>query len=60
MNHRSSNERAISSPTTTAHTREMLAALSNKRADMDKAWDAVDDGWKQVEKRMVVIGITNQ
>ena len=58
MNRRSSNEREIFTSTTTAHTREMLAALRNKRADRDKAWDAVDDGWKQVEKRMVAIGIT--
>ena len=43
--------------TNASYSEEMQAALNNRRAEMDCSWDALDEGWKALEKRMVTIGI---
>ena len=58
MIRRSSNEKAAFTETTAAYNKELQAALSNRRAEMDDAWDTLDVEWKKLEKVMAFIGIT--
>ncbi|CAM9403308.1 unnamed protein product [Ascophyllum nodosum] len=58
MIRRSSNEKAAFTETTVAYNKELQAALSNRRAEMDDAWDTLDVEWKKLEKVMAFIGIT--
>ena len=58
MIRRSSNEKAAFTETTAAYNKELQAVLSNRRAEMDDAWDALDVEWKKLEKLMAFIGIT--
>ena len=55
---RSSNEKAAFTETTAAYNKELQAALSNRRAEMDDGWDALDVEWKKLEELMAFTGIT--
>ena len=58
MFRRSSNEKAAFTETADAYNKQLKAALGNRRAEMDYAWDALDVKWKKLEKMMAFIGIT--
>lgn len=57
MERRWTNENALFASSTTANHEELLTALNNHRAEMKGAWDALDKDWKELNKRMVSLGI---
>ena len=59
MIRRSSNEKAaFTEITAICNNNELQAALSNRRAEIDDAWDALDVEWKELKKILAFIGVT--
>lgn len=54
----SANAKKAFKETIKANSKELQASLSNRRAEMDGTWDALDDDWKELEKQMAATGIT--
>lgn len=57
MKRRWKNESASFASSITSNSKELQAELKNQRAEMKDAWDALDRDWKELDKRMVSIGI---
>ena len=51
------NERDVFSRTLTASSQELEAALRQTRREMDRAWERIDEGWKDLQPRMTATGI---
>lgn len=43
--------------TTDAYTNDLEAAVQQRRIEIDAAWNCVDRGWTELEKRMVAVGV---